>query len=63
MVNKCKSNLDMKEGRDIIELDFGWTPNILKEGYLDVYEGIQSEILNSTRFEKNSDLNTTYLGK
>ena len=28
-----------------------------------MYEGIQSEILNSTRFDKNSDLSTTYLGK
>ena len=31
--------------------------------YLDMYEGIQSEILNTTRFDENSDLNTTYLGK
>ena len=53
----------MKEERDIIELDFGPTPNILKEEYLDVYEGIQSEILNTTRFNKNSDLSTTYLRK
>ena len=46
-----------------MELNFGPTPNILKEKYLDVYEGIQSEILNTTRFYKNSDLSTTYLGK
>ena len=52
-----------KEERGIIELDFGPTPNILKEEYLDVYEGIQSEILNTTRFDENSDLSTTYLGK
>ena len=62
-VNKCKNSLDMKEERDLIELDFGTTPNILKEEYLDVYKGIQSEILNTTRFDKNSDLSTTYLGK
>ena len=30
---------------------------------LDVYEGIQSEIVNTTRFDENSDLSTTYLGK
>ena len=47
----------------MIELDFGPTPNLLKEEYLDVYEGIQSEILNTTRFDKNLDLSTTYLGK
>ena len=62
-VNKCRNNLDMKEERDITELDFGPTPNTLKEEYLDVYEGIQSEILKTTRFDKNSDLSTTYLGK
>ena len=59
----AKNNLDMKEERDIIELDFGPIPNILKEEYLDLYEGIQSEILNTIRFDKNSDLSTTYLGK
>ena len=34
-----------------------------KEEYLDKYEGGRPEILNSTRFDKNSDLSTTYLGK
>ena len=34
-----------------------------KEEYLDRYEGIKSEILNTTRFDENSDLSTTYLGK
>ena len=28
-----------------------------------MYEGIQSEILNTTKFDENSDLSTTYLGK
>ena len=36
---------------------------ILWEEYLDVYEGIQSEIVNTTRFDENLDLNTTYLGR
>ena len=34
-----------------------------KEEYLDKYEGIKSEIEDTTRFDKNSDLSTTYLGK
>ena len=38
-------------------------PKILCEEYLDVYEGIQSEIVNTTRFDENSDLSMTYLGK
>ena len=49
--------------RDTLELDFGQTPDILREEYLDVYEGIQSEILNTMRFDENTDLSTTYLGK
>ena len=52
----------MKEERDILELHFGPTPDILRE-YLDMYEGIRSEILNTKRFDENSDLSTTYLGK
>ena len=62
-VNKCGQNLSTKEERDTIELDFGLTPYILKEEYLDMYQGIQSQILKTTRFDENSDLSTTYLGK
>ena len=35
----------------------------LREEYLDRYEGITSEILNTTKFDENSGLSTTYLGK
>ena len=28
-----------------------------------MYEGVQSEVLNTTRFNESSDLSTTYLGK
>ena len=62
-VNKYKNSLDTIEERDIVELDFGVTPKILWEEYLDVYEGIQLEIVNTTRFDENSDLSTTYLGR
>ena len=37
--------------------------DILRKEYLDVYEGIQSEIVNTTRFDENEDLSTTYLRK
>ena len=59
-VNKHKINA--KEKRDIVELDFGGMPEVLKEEYLDVYDGIQSEVVNITRFDENSDLSTMYLG-
>ena len=62
-VNTCKEHSDVKEEGDMIELDFGSTPNALKEEYIDVYEGIQPEIVNTTRFHENSDFCSTYLGK
>ena len=45
----------------MLELDFADMPEKLKEEYLDIYDGIQSEILSTTRFDENSDLSTTYL--
>ena len=47
----------------MLELDFGVTLEKLKEEYLEVYKGIQSEILSTTRFDENSDLGTAYLGR
>ena len=62
-VSKYKNSLDTSEERDIVKLDFSITPKILQEEYLDVYEGIQSEAVNTTRFDENLDLSTTYLGR
>ena len=47
----------------MLELDFGHTSDKLKEEYMDMYEGTQSEILSTTRFDENSDSSNTYLGK
>ena len=30
---------------------------------MDIYEGIHSEVVSSNRFDKNSDISTTYLGR
>ena len=39
-----------KEGkRQMLDLDFGDTPDKLKGEYSDMYEGIQSEIISTTR--------------
>ena len=62
-VNICKIHSEIRQEKDRLEVDFGPVPDILKEEYLDVYEGIASEIVNTTRFDENSDLSTTYLGK
>ena len=39
-VNKYKNSSEVKEEREIMELDFGAMPKILCEEYLDFYEGI-----------------------
>ena len=57
---KYRPNKDNKEFKD---LDFGATPQKLQEEYMDIYEGIHSEVINSKRFDKNSDISTTYLGR
>ena len=51
-----------EEERQMLQLDFAGTPERLRE-YLHIYDGIQSEILSTIRFDKNSDLSTTYLGR
>ena len=56
---KMKSN----EEKEFREVDFGMTSQNLQEQYLDVYKGIQSDIVSSSRFEENSDISTTYLGR
>ena len=53
----------LNTGREFKELDFGLNPQKLQEEYLDVYEGIQSDIVSSNRFDENSGISTTYLGK
>ena len=61
-VNKYKyqPNTDDKEFK---ELDFSTTPQKLQEEYMDIYEGIHLEIVSSNRFDENSGLSTTYLGR
>ena len=61
-MNKHRINPETKEEKEFIELDFGSMPHKLCKEYVDVYDGIQSEIVNNTRFDENSDLSTTYLG-
>ena len=56
---KTKSN----EEREFRELDFGTVPQSLQSKYLDVYEGIQLDIVSFSRFDKNSEISMTYLGR
>ena len=60
-VNRYKVTLDME--REFKELDFGPILQKLQEEYLDIYDGIQSDIVSSSRFYENADISTTYLGR
>ena len=60
-MNKYKSKHNTE--REFKELDFGTTPQKLQEEYMDIYERIHSEIVSSNRFDENSDISTTYLGR
>ena len=49
--------------KEFREMDFGANPQNLQTEFLDVYKGIQSDIVSSSRFDENSDISMTYLGK
>ena len=65
-INKNKFNVGRKEGekdRFASEVSLVDISGRLTEEHLDRYEGVKSEILNTTRFDENSDLSMTYLGR
>ena len=51
------------EDRQVLELDFGNNPDKLRGEYLDMYEGLKSKVVSATKFDENSVLSTTYLGR
>ena len=52
-----------KEEGEKLNIDFGESPKVLKNKYMDVYEEIYAEVVTTNRFDENVDLSTTYLGK
>ena len=44
-------------------LNFGKSPEELKADYLDVSNGVYVEVINTDRFDEETDLSTAYLGK
>ena len=63
-LNKVVNNTKSRNiNESLLEVNLVEDFNRLKEEYLDRYEGVQSEIVDTTRFDENSDLSTTYLGK
>ena len=61
VVNKYKHKPNTCN-REVKELDFGVMQQKLQEEYMDIYEGIHSEIVSSNRFDENSNISTAYLG-
>ena len=56
--------LKLKEKeRETLDVDFRVYPDILKSKYLDVYEGVYTEMVYANKFNENSDLSMTYLGQ
>ena len=53
-VNRYK--VKPNEEKEFREVDFGINSQNLQAEYLDVYEGIQSDIVSSSRFDENSDI-------
>ena len=45
------------------DVNFGRSPEKLKAEYLDVYEGVYAKVISTDRFDKDTDLSTTYLGQ
>ena len=44
-------------------IDFSGVSKNLKSDYLDVYDGVYAEVINTNRFDEDTDLSTTYLGQ
>ena len=66
--------MDYRQNRDLYKslnndqtfktsLNFGNSPERLKTEYLDIYEGVYTEVINSDKFDEDTDISTTYLGK
>ena len=46
----------MEKDRQALESDFGNNQDKLRGEYLDMYEGVKSGVLSTTKFDENSDL-------
>ena len=52
-----------KEGGERIDMDFGESPEVMKNRYMDIYDKVYAEVVTTNRFDENVDLSTTYLGR
>ena len=52
-----------KEEGEWLNIDFGESPEIMKNKYMDVYDEVYAEVVMTSKFDENIDLSTTYLGR
>ena len=66
-LNYCVNEDIYKElkGQEMLKtnIDFSSVSEKLKSDYLDVYDGVYTEVISTNRFDEDRDLNTTYLGQ
>ena len=61
---KCNKTVKIKDkGKTLPKVNLIESSGRSREEYLDRYEGVKTEIVDTTRFAKNSDLSSTYLGR
>ena len=64
---KCNKAVTDAKGRSVdeslLEVNLVDYSDRSKEEHLQRYEGVKSEIVDTTRFDENPDISTTYLGK
>ena len=58
-----KSTKSRNVNESLLDLNLIGDPGRSKEEYLDRYKGVKSEMVDTTRFDENLDLSTTYLGE
>ena len=51
-----------KEEGQMMDIDFGESPEVLKAKYMDEYEDVYADVVTTNRFDENVNLSTTYLG-
>ena len=52
-----------KEEGEWLNIDFGESPEIMRNRYMEVYDEIYAEVVMTSNFDENVDLSTTYLGR
>ena len=54
-----------REGKEEqkMDIDFGKSPNVLKDKYMDVYEDVFAEVVTTNRLDENVDLSKMYFSK